>query len=218
MRKLVVFGTGSFAEVVSFYFTHDSDYEIEAYVVDKPSETTEFLGKPVISATQLEALYPADHYEAFVAIGYSHMNKIRERVCLRLMEKNYSLASYVSTKATSWSKQIGRNVFIFEDNTIQPFVSIGDGTILWSGNHIGHHASIGNYCFITSHAVISGHCMIEDRCFIGVNATIADSVSIGADCLIGAGALITKNTEPSSVYPGQTAKKSSRTSEVFFID
>ena len=56
-----------------------------------------------------------------------------------------------------WARhEIGENCFIFEDNTIQPFVKIGDDVVLWSGNHIGHHAEIGDHCFISSHVVISG--------------------------------------------------------------
>ena len=32
---------------------------------------------------------------------------------------------------------------IMEHNTIQPYVTIGENTILWSGNHVGHHTQIG---------------------------------------------------------------------------
>jgi acyl-[acyl carrier protein]--UDP-N-acetylglucosamine O-acyltransferase len=66
---------------------------------------------------------------------------------------------------------IGENCFIFEDNTIQPFVRIEDNVILWSGNHIGHHSTIKSHNFISSHVVVSGQCTIEPNCFIGVNST-----------------------------------------------
>lgn len=218
-RPLVIFGTASLAEVVTFYFTKDSDYEIVAYCRHNVADTNEhFLGKPVIALNQLEQLYPCSNHSVFVAVGYHRMNKTREQICLDLQERGYDLASYCSSKATHWDQNtIGRNVFIFENNTLQPFVNIGDGTIIWSGNHLGHHSTIGSYCFITSHAVISGHCIVGNRCFIGVNATIADSLTIADDCLIGAGALITRNTKPGQVYPGQSSKSIERSSEKFFI-
>ena len=46
--------------------------------------------------------------------------------------KGYKLASYVSSKATLLNnRQFGENCFIFEDNTIQPFVKIGNNITLW---------------------------------------------------------------------------------------
>ena len=52
---------------------------------------------------------------------------------------------YVSSKASVWPGfKPGENCFILEDNTMQPFVVIGDNVTLWSGNHIGHHARIGD--------------------------------------------------------------------------
>ena len=52
----------------------------------------------------------------------------------------------------------GDNCFILEDNTVQPFVTIGNNVTLWSGNHIGHDSVIEDDCFISSHVVVSGTC------------------------------------------------------------
>ena len=91
------------------------------------------------------------------------------------------------------------NVFIFEDNTIQPFTTIGNNTIMWSGNHLGHHSTIGNHCFISSHVVISGACKLGNNIFIGVNSTLHDCVSLGDECLVGGGCCA-MSTKPKSVY------------------
>jgi len=78
---------------------------------------------------------------------------------------------------------------------------------LWSGNHIGHHSTIHDHNFISSHVVISGHCVIESNCFVGVNSTLAHQVRLGRETLVGAGAVITKNTDPKSVYvPAKSVK------------
>ena len=102
----------------------------------------------------------------------------------------------------------GDNVFVFENNVIQPYATIGYDTILWSGNHIGHDARIGNHCFLCSHVAVSGQVTVEDHCFIGVNATIRDGITIGAGSVIGAGAVITKNVAPGSVMKGIPAELS----------
>ena len=97
---------------------------------------------------------------------------------------------------------IGRNCFILEDNTIQPFVKIEDNVTLWSGNHIGHHSTIDRHCFLASQIVVSGGVKIEEQCFIGVNATLRDHITVGARSIIGAGVLLLNSTEAQSVYKG----------------
>ncbi len=217
-KKAVIFGTASFAEVVHFYLTHDSEYEVVGFTASADSiTTTTLLGLPIVPYEKLENIFPPDEYYMFIAIGYAKLNKVREKFFLDAKAKGYSMLSYTCSKATFWDGlEIGENVFIFEDNTIQPFVTIGNGTILWSGNHIGHHSSIGEYCFISSHVVVSGHCNIGSLCFIGVNSTITDGIKIGERNLIGPGALIQKKTGDDEVYFAERTKKYVRSSERFF--
>ena len=96
---------------------------------------------------------------------------------------------------------------MLEDNTVQPFVTIGDNCYLWSGNHVGHHSTVMEGTFIASHVVISGNVTVGRRCFLGVNATIRNGISIGDECVIGAGAVIMHDTEPGGVYPGPEATR-----------
>lgn len=216
-KKAIIFGTGHFGEVVHFYLTHDSEYEIIAFTADADNLPSQFCDKPVISFDDIEKKYSPNDYEMFIAVGARKMNLLRQNFCQKARDKGYTLLSYICSKAICWEKdKIGDNVFIFEGNVIQPFVSIGDGTILWSGNHIGHHSQIGSYCFITSHAVISGHCKIGDRSFIGVNATLHDNVQIEKENLISAHAYIQKDTTDKAVYLAETTKKFAKESKVFF--
>ena len=70
----------------------------------------------------------------FVAVGYRKLNQLREQYCAEARAKGYRLLSYLCSKATHWGDtRLGDNVFVFEDNTLQPFVQIGNGTILLEG-------------------------------------------------------------------------------------
>jgi sugar O-acyltransferase (sialic acid O-acetyltransferase NeuD family) len=121
----------------------------------------------------------------------------------------YRLASFVSSHATVLNEgQIGDNCFILEDNTIQPFATIGNNVTLWSGNHIGHHSVIRDHTFIASHVVISGGVEIGEQCFVGVNATLRDHIIVGNKCVIGAGALLLANVESEGVYIGTVTQRS----------
>jgi len=200
--KVVIFGTGDMAQVVHYYLTHDSNYEIVAFTVDEDHlKEKQLFNLPVVPFEEVERYYPPEEFAMFIAIGYKHVNKLRAQKYYSAKKKRYRLISYVSPKSIVWGNvEVGDNCFVFENQTIQPFVKIGNNVIIWSGNHIGHHSVIGDHCFITSHVVISGNVKIEPYCFLGVNATIRDGITIARECVIGAGAVILEDTQEKAVY------------------
>lgn len=210
MKKLLVFGAGDIAQLAHYYFSTDSDYEVVAFTVDREFVGDgELAGLPVVPFDEVGARFPADQYDMFIALSYSKLNQFRKEKYLAAKALGYRIASYVSSGATVLNEgRIGENCFILEDNTIQPFVSIGDNVTLWSGNHIGHHSVIRDHCFIASHVVVSGGVEIDESCFVGVNATLRDHITIGKQCVIGAGALMLSDAEPQGVYIGHATERS----------
>ena len=201
MKKLVIFGIGEQAEMAYYYFKHDSDYEIIAFTVDKEFITKRTLfDLPVIDFSIIDKMYPKEKNVLFIAVGYNKVNALRTEKYLAAKNKGYEIVSYVSSKASIFTDCIGENCFILEDNTLQPYVQIGNNVTLWSGNHIGHHSTIKDNCFITSHVVVSGGVEVGENTFIGVNATLRDHIKIGKSNVIGAGALILSDTEDNKVY------------------
>lgn len=217
MKKLILFGTGDIAQIANYYFESDSDFEVVAFTVDEAYiQANTFEGKPVVPFEIIQEQYAPAEHQLFVALSYAKMNRLRANKCTEAKEKGYTLASYISSQCTYRSQfQPGENCFIFEDNTIQPFVRIGNNVTLWSGNHIGHHSTIMDDNFVSSHVVISGHCTIEPNCFLGVNATIGHQVTIARETLLGAGAIVAKNTEAKGVYVPARSVKLNKTSDQF---
>jgi sugar O-acyltransferase (sialic acid O-acetyltransferase NeuD family) len=216
MSRVVVFGTGSFAQCVRFYLDNDSPHEVVAHTVHADNIERDSLdGLPVVPFEEVEERHPAVDHAMYVAVGYRDVNRVRARICAEAKAKGYGLVSYISSRATFYpeASEIGENVFVFEDNTIQPFGRIGDDVVLWSGNHIGHHVEIGDHCFITSHVVVSGHVKVGANTFLGVNATIRDAIEIGEANVIGAGAVIMKSTQDKEVYITPRTKPDDRTSD-----
>jgi sugar O-acyltransferase (sialic acid O-acetyltransferase NeuD family) len=196
--KLVIIGDSAFAEIAYEYFTHDSPYEVVGFSVDREYLKKESLfGLPIVPFEDLEKHFPPQTHSVYAASTYTKLNRLRARFAQDAKKRGYRLASYVSSKCFVWRNvTLGEHVFIFEDNTLQPFVKIGNNVVLWSGNHIGHHSTVLDNVFVSSHVVISGFCTIGENCFLGVNATIANDVKIGRDALIGAGAVVLRNTDP----------------------
>lgn len=207
-KKLVLFGDSAFGEVAYEYFTHDSEYEVVAFTVSRAFLKKESLfGLPVVPFEDVEKLYPPASHHMHIALVYTQLNRIRKQFYFEAKAKGYTLANYVSTKAFVWRNvPLGDNCFIFEDNTVQPFVKLGSNIVLWSGNHIGHHSTVQSHCFISSHVVISGFCNIGESCFMGVNSTVGNNINIGDDCLIGSGALIVKDVPTGTLVKGPASK------------
>jgi len=210
MSKIIIFGIGVTAELAHYYFTVDTDHEVIAFTVDKDfMDKDSFQGLPLLDFENIEEYYSPDEYKMFIATGYAKVNRNRAKKYITAKEKGYQLVSYISSKATLFDNvEIGDNCFILEDNTIQPFVTIGNNVTLWSGNHIGHHSQIGDHCFISSHVVVSGGVRIEPYCFLGVNATLRDHIVLARESVIGPGAIILKDTVEKGVYTGALAELS----------
>lgn len=217
-RKLVIVGDSSFAEIAREYFGVDTHYEVVAFAVERAYlKASEKQGLPVVAFETLHESHPPADHDIYVAIVYTQLNRLRARLAQEAKQRGYALASYVSPRAFVWKNvEIGEHCFIFEDNTVQPFVRIGRNVVLWSGNHIGHHSVIRDNVFISSHVVISGHCDIGENCFLGVNSTVIDTIKVGRDGLIGAGALIARHTEEGKLYKGNVAEVAARTAKAYF--
>jgi len=218
-KKLVIFGTGDIAQIANYYFDIDSDYEVCAFTADRTyCQNTSFENKPLLPFEEINSHFPSGTYEMFIALSYTKLNRVRESKFKEAISKGYRMASYISSKCTYLSQnKPGLNSFIFENNTIQPYVQIEDNVTLWSGNHVGHHSIIRSHNFISSHVVISGHCEIKSNCFLGVNATITNNVCIAEENIIGAGAVITKNTGPKEVYVPAKSVKLEKSSDQIVI-
>lgn len=209
-RKLVIFGAGNIAQLAHYYFSTDSEYEVVAFSVDADFLLSPFFcGLPVVAFEKVLEIYPPDQNDFFIALSYAKLNQVRKEKYLAAKNLGYTLASYISSKATILNDgHIGDNCFILEDNTIQPFVTIGNNVTLWSGNHIGHHSTIREHCFISSHVVVSGGVTIDEACFVGVNSTLRDHITVGARSVIGAGALLLEDVATEGVYIGLATERS----------
>ena len=208
MARLVIFGAGDIARLAHRYFTSDSPHDVVGFATDREHRTAEtFLGLPWIDAEQLTRRFPPSEHDGFVAISYARMNRVRAAKYAFMHDAGYRLATYISSRCTYLSESApGDNCFVLEDNTVQPFVTIGNDVTLWSGNHIGHDSTIADHCFISSHVVISGHVTVGAYSFIGVNATLGNSIAIGEATLIGAGSVVMKDTRSKSVYVPERTK------------
>ncbi|MEP6569281.1 MAG: acetyltransferase [Acidobacteriota bacterium] len=220
MADIVIVGDGETAELAYEYFSYDSPHQVVGFSVEEAYLKSDSLfGLPIVPFEELERHYDPADYQAFVAISYTKLNRVRTRLYREIKARNYQVVSYVSSKAFVWRNvQIGENCFILENNVLQYAVRIGNNVVLWSGNHIGHQSIVHDNAFISSHVVVSGYCEVGENCFLGVNSCIANNVKIARDCLIGMGAVINKDTEERKVYVGNPSRAIKDSFAVYGLD
>ncbi|MEO6685727.1 MAG: acetyltransferase [Dyadobacter sp.] len=210
MAKVIIFGVLDTAELAHYYLEHDSEHEVVAFSVNREYIQQEsFRGLPLVAFEDVETIFPPSEFSFFAPMTGRNMNRNREAIYNEVKAKGYKFISYISSHATILDRKnvVGDNCFILEDNTIQPFTTVGNNVVMWSGNHIGHHGQIKDHVFFTSHVVMSGHCVIESYSFFGVNSTIRDYMTIAQGTLVGMASAITKDTEEWGIYIGNPAKK-----------
>ena len=216
-KEIVIIGTGETALLAYEYFTHDSTYTVAAFAVNAQYiDDVTLSGLPVVELENINNTHPPHQFDLFVALSSTHLNRDRAKLYHDLKDKEYSFASYISSKAFVWHNvEIGENCFILENNVLQPFTRIGNNVTLWSGNHLGHRSVVQDHAFLSSHCVVSGFCEIGQSCFLGVNASIANNITIASDNFISMGAVVSKSTEPDGVYVGNPAVRHKLSSKRF---
>ena len=208
---------GNFAEIIYIYLNQSAEFEVVAFTVNEwamKDTSNVFCNLPVVPFEKVQDIYPPNNFQMFIALGYTNMNKKRAKIFDEAKSKGYVLISYVHpTTCINEEFHMGENCFIFENNVIQPFVTLGNDIIIWTGNVISHHTTIKDHCFIVSHCAMAGNVTIDSFCFIGMNATIRNGVKIASESVIGAGSIILKDTEEKGVYTNKSTIKLDITSD-----
>ncbi|MBX9891046.1 MAG: acetyltransferase [Chitinophagaceae bacterium] len=207
-KPIIIFGIGKIAEVVHYYAVNECGFVVEAFCVDEAyRNVSEWKGRPVVSTEELVQKYPSQDYDAFVAVGYQNLNRLREEKCNLLIGMGYRLVSIISpTINTQQNIVYGWNCFIMSPSLIHPFVQLGNNVFVWSGAVVGHHSKLHDNTWVTSGANIAGNVEVGKNCFIAINVTITNEVTIGNKCFLGANTLVSKSLVDKRVVISENSK------------
>jgi len=207
-KPIVIFGTNTLSANALAFYRSEGLGEVAAFTVDRARmDADTFYGLPVVAYEDLSEKHPPDGFEIFVTVGYSDLNRHRERIMDRVRGDGYALASCISRRTNILAEAIGENAFIFPGCTIDPYVTVGRGVLISSNAYIAHYCSIGDYCFIAGGATIGGTTSIGHHSIVGCNATVGPNVDLGAYNFLGDGVLVRQSSQEGSVFiPEQTPK------------
>lgn len=167
----------------------------------------EYEGLPVFPFQDLDLIFGTDKFMVINTIGYSNMNKIREKVYYDIKRKGYQLYTFISKNALVYTDDIGEGSLIMPNAYIGPYVKLGTCCVINPGAQLSHHISMGNFNFIGRGVIIGGDVKICNNCFIGLHSTIKNKIKISDYTIVGSGSNVIKSTEENCVYVGNPAKK-----------
>jgi sugar O-acyltransferase (sialic acid O-acetyltransferase NeuD family) len=206
---VVIFGAGAFASVVWYMLSHDSAHRVVGFTADRAYCTEGCLhGLPLVPFDALQADFPPGQVYLAMAVGAHGVNRLRSERYLDAKARDYSFASYVSSRALVWPDlQVGEGSMIFDGAKVNPFAIIGNNCLLGSGTHVSHHTLVGDHSYFAPHAMVGGGVRIGQRCFLGSNCTVRDGVRVADRCMLAAGAVVTEDTTENGVYIGVPARR-----------
>ena len=205
--KVLIYGDGALAEQYLWQLESDDRYEVVGFCVDEVfyQENT-FHNIQVFRFQELSTYFDMSDVYILVAIGYTKMNSIREKI-FNLIEKcGYNLLTYISKSAIIGKHvTIGKGSFIGNYVVISPSSIIGKGCIIYSSTCIGHYCHINDFCYLSICIALGGHVTISRNCFLGMHVTIRDGILIDCYNVIGTAANVLKSTKSHGIYVGNPA-------------
>ena len=200
MKPVIVFGTGDFADIVSFVLEHKMGRSISAYAVhERFRKEDAWRDRPLVSLEESGHLYPPSGFDAVLAMIGKKMFRQREDVYKEIREKGYRLLNVIDPSANIDTKEIGSGNIILAGCSIEAHCSIGNGNIIWQNAVLPHHNRIGNFNNLAPSVSLSGYSTIGDHCFIGNNVCIKNRIHIPDYCFIGAGTYVSRQPSENTV-------------------
>ena len=195
-------------------------YSGHAFVV---IEAAELLGKNVIAYTDkvkasknpfLLSYLGCETDDSFDFQGKKHQfvlglgdNNLRFKIAKILVKNNQEIVTIVHPESNvSAHISIGKGVLVARGACINPFVEIGNYSILNTNCSIDHECKIGEAVHIAPGAVLAGGVKVGDRSFIGANSVIKQGVKIGKDVIIGAGTVVLNDIPNDSKVVGNPGR------------
>jgi len=200
MANIVIFGIGQIAEVAKVYIDRFSDDHVVGFTVDREFATVEsFHGLPVVPWEDLETRFPPDAVRLLGPLSYQRLNDLRRERHAEGKARGYGFATFVHPSVHNLADTIGENCFILENCTLQPFVRIGDGVIIWSTSHIGHHCVIEDFCFLSSLVGLASGVRIGSGSMLGGQVGVDNGISVGANSYLESRVMLRRDVPSGSV-------------------
>lgn len=194
MKKLVMFGTGDFADVVSYVLEKKLGRCIEAYTVNEAYISEPSYNQRVLTAFEaLPETFSPEEYEVVIGMIGKHMFDQREKVFCQLRAMGYDIPNVIDPTASVDAGELGSGNIILANTSIEAHCAVGDGNIIWQNVVLPHHNRVGSFNNLAPSVSFSGYSKVGNHCFIGNNVCIKNKVEVADYVFAGAGSYLAQS-------------------------
>lgn len=204
-ERLVILGAGGHAKMVIEAARTQGLYEPALCLAHVDDLVPHVLGVAVEPETD-ERLHSLQQqgFHAFVAVG---SNRLRRKLCHKLVELGMPLATIISSQAwVSPSASVGAGTVIMPGAIIGADTKLGRGAIVNTAASIDHDGSVGDFVHIAPGVHLAGCVTIGEASFLGVGVNVIPERNVGSGSTIGAGAVVVRDVPDNQVWVGCPAR------------
>lgn len=191
-RRLVLLGTGAFAEEIADVISDCPDTELVGFAENLDPERVErpLLELPVHWIDDLPSL---EGCQFVCAIGTTKRSAFTRRVA----ELGLPFGRVVHPSARlSRTATLGEGSILNVGVVVAAHTRLGHHVIVNRGALIGHHTTVGDHVTISPGANVGGRVRIGDGAYLGMGSIVLNDLTIGPGSIVGAGAVVTKDVPP----------------------
>jgi acetyltransferase EpsM len=208
-KKIIIFGAGGHAGVVTSEIKKINKYEVEGYFVKniQDKNINKNLRKKVLEfdLNKINKVLKKN-FSLFVAIGD---NLLRKKIVEEInnYKPNVIWENIISIDSTvDPTVKFGFGNLIMPGCIINAFTEIKNHCLINTGAVIEHENFLNNYSSVGPRAVTAGKVNIGQLSHIGMGSSVLEDIKIGKNVIIGANSLVSKNIQTEGTYYGSPAK------------
>ena len=206
-KRYCIYGDSPFAERIYSYIRLEGVHEVLGFTNDERYILrNEIQGLSVIPFSEFTASMK-DDCELILALGYTSMNNLREKVFNECANAGCRIGVYISSNAIVYSDKIGEGTIILPNAVVGPGCHIGKGNYLASSVVLSHDNIIGDFNFLSTNVVLGGYASVASHCFLGLHSIVRDGIHLTDYSLLGSGCNMLKSSDvKGGVYVGNPAR------------
>jgi sugar O-acyltransferase (sialic acid O-acetyltransferase NeuD family) len=203
MIPVWIVGNGGHAKVAIDTIRAGQRFRLAGIISDDPATPPVEPDVPHIGPLSSDVVREYGIQHTFIAIG---ANSVRARIA-HLLDGNVTWVSIVHPSAiVSPTATIGSGVLLCAGSIVQPFVTIGDHTIINTAATVDHDSNIGAFSHIAPGVHLSGAVTVGEGAFLGIGSAAIPGAQVGAWSVVGAGSTVVHDLPPNITAVGTPAR------------
>lgn len=205
MKDIFILGATKYSFMIQRFIEQEKQYRVLGYTVNESyiQNVQSECDKRNMKLYALENLkeYSKKNMPIWIlnTIGYTDMNRTREKLYIQCQQLGYHFVNFISDRAIVMSEIEGEGNIIFPGAYIGTDVSIGNNNVFYAGVVVTHDIAIGNNNFVAANVTVGGEVEIGNNCFIGMGSTLRNRIKVANYSLIGASCYLSRNTHEKEV-------------------